>query len=783
MIRLTFFLLLTLSFLTLSAQKTVQIGILTDFEKSDKRSESINKLILTEVQKITGSAYNVVLKDENIYSVGWNSKQAEASYAQLENSCDIIIIVGVVSVSGVINRKVFKKPTIAVGVFDPKVQGLPKTEDETTGIKNFYYILTSQDAETELKKLKELTGFNNLTVLFDKRSITSINPKQDLKVRAYIAEKVGAKIDFIAINTQQLQASLKQTDSTDAVYIGIPYELEDSKIKEIIDYYNARKIPVFAMSHDHLLLGALASFTVDNGVQQILKKVAITIDDVLRGAELSEINVRINHKEELFINMITARKIGFDPNFKDLFTANIIGDPASFSTKVYSLTDILKTVLKENLNLRISQYEVALSETDVDNAISQFLPSAELQASGVIINEERANPLAGQAERSLSGTAKVQQLIYSEPAIANITIQRYLSAAQKHASRQEVLTQVLNTMEAYFAILQAKTNLKIQQENISVSKKNLELAKLRRKIGQKSSADVYRWESEVATSNQNVIEANAQLILARSQLNTRLNNSLEEEFDVEDTGIEDGLFEHYATSHLAEYIRSPQQFKNLTEFLISEAYRSYPSKRQLQLNLSAINRQVTMHKRAYYTPTIALSGQVDQNMYRGGFGSEPPPGSTFNNTNWSAALSLSYPLFDGNRRKVDLQKSLIQQKQVETELDNLNNNLSLQVQNNAINLFTSTTKINYTRVSSENAQHSFELIQENYHQGTVSITELIDAQKAALNARQAYALSVYTYLLNFLKLENSIGQYSMLSSQAEKKAFYERFKTFMVGKK
>ena len=141
-------------------------------------------------------------------------------------------------------------------------------------------------------------------------------------------------------------------------------------------------------------------------------------------------------------------------------------------------------------------------------------------------------------------------------------------------------------------------------------------------------------------------------------------------------------------------------------------------------------------------------------------------------------MVLSYPIFDGNRRKINLQRTTIQQQQLNTEIENLDQNLTLQVRSSALDLLTSTTQLKYTRVASENAANNFDLMQKNYQQGTVSITPLIDAQKAALNAKLAYSLSVYNYLVNFLNLENSIGHYSLLSSAEEKAAFNQRFIKF-----
>ena len=242
---------------------------------------------------------------------------------------------------------------------------------------------------------------------------------------------------------------------------------------------------------------------------------------------------------------------------------------------------------------------------------------------------------------------------------------------------------------------------------------------------------------------------------------------------------DDQMFETYSSSKLGINIKSPVDFKKLTAFLIAEAKNNYPSKRQLLSNLDALDRQRVMNKRLYYLPSVALSGQINENFYRGGVGSDPPVNSEFYNTTYNAGVVLSYPIFDGNRRKINLQKTTIQQEQLNAEIKNLDQNLTLQVRTSALDLLASSTQLHYAQIAADNAEDNFNLVQQNYQQGVVSITPLIDAQKVALNAKLTYSISVYNYLVNFLDLENSIGHYSLLSSAEEKEAFNDRYLDFI----
>ena len=74
-------------------------------------------------------------------------------------------------------------------------------------------------------------------------------------------------------------------------------------------------------------------------------------------------------------------------------------------------------------------------------------------------------------------------------------------------------------------------------------------------------------------------------------------------------------------------------------------------------------------------------------------------------------------------------------------------------------------------------------MQEAYQKGQLEIAQLVDAQRAALSARQAEARAVYEYLVSYLQLENSIGAYTMFMTSEEQEAFVGRLTAFFSKRK
>ncbi|HAP58886.1 MAG TPA: hypothetical protein DCR93_05065, partial [Cytophagales bacterium] len=366
--------------------------------------------------------------------------------------------------------------------------------------------------------------------------------------------------------------------------------------------------------------------------------------------------VRLDTKESLYVNLATARKIQLPIPFEVLFTATLIGEEED-NGPTYTFEEIAEKSLAANLNIQISYQDLALSGVDVTTVRANLLPALDAGLTASQINPERASAILNTAEQSVSGDVTLTQIIYSEQAIAGLKITQYLQKAQEYNTEAEVLNVLLDTYTAYLNVLSAKTNVIIQEENLASTRRNKELATIRVNLGASNNADLFRWESELAIANQNVIEAQTTLISAKLQLNTLLANTLEREFEVADVALEDDLFEAFSRGPVASLIRTPQSLLVVSEFLVEESQRLNPNKRALLENIHAVDRQLVQNQRLQYLPTVAFQANLNQVLGRAGAGSEIDAqamafGITeFQNTSWSAGVSVSYPIFTGLGRR------------------------------------------------------------------------------------------------------------------------------------
>ncbi len=754
--------------------QNVRVGISSDFQKTEVTDSTFNAIV-SEIDRTVGASRKVILlNNQTIY--GNNSlDQALESYNKLSASVDFVLLIGSISTKGALRKSSFNTPTMAIGIVDPFLQDLPY-QDGTSGRSNFSYIWPHQDIFKELTEFRRLVDFQNLSMLINASSAVTIDTKKGLQLLDSLRQVFSTEINIVPIG-DNVSASLSQIPAnTDAIYVSELNGKTASDIGRIASELKRRKLPSFSSTQWHVERGILASIAEENDLAQIIRRLSLMVDDALSGTPLSEMSVDVNFKETYNLNLQTAKEIALSPAFDLLFTSRLINEDDT-QKPTYSLMEIMEQSMQKNLEIKLVFKDLELAEQDIILARSSVLPEVGLGVSATQLNPDAANSFT--PEKQATAQLSFNQLIYSEEAIASIKIAHYLREAQNYQTLSDILNVLLDTYVLYFNVLTAKTELIIRRENLNNSVTNLALAKLKASTGASTRSDIYRWESEVANARQAVIQSKTNLIAAKLELNTLLANSLEEDFDIEDVTIDGQLFEDFRSDRISKLINRPSDFGVLSDFLVQESVRANPNKRLLLENLKAIERTKLQNERLLFVPNVALQGQAGYVLDRGGVGSTEVPGVALVDYPWQVGVSLSYPIFRGNARRANLQRATVQLEQINFSRTQLDQNLELLVRTNLLNALSASTNLDFSKVAADNALDNFELVQDNYQQGTVIITQLIDAQNAALNANLNNALSVYNFIVAKLQVEFAVGFFSMLTPEEDLQDFEDRFEQYL----
>ncbi len=321
----------------------------------------------------------------------------------------------------------------------------------------------------------------------------------------------------------------------------------------------------------------MASYAPAHDLTRRARRIASNMQRILRGENAGAIPVDFSSASQFIINMATARAIGFYPNWKTLTEAELINQEEMKAGRTLSLATSVKEAVRVNLDMMLANKEVESGKQEVNKARANLLPQVNASAVGTLVGEKTAEASFGQQpERQLDGSRTFSQLLYSESARANFSIQKHLQASREDERHGVELDISLDAATAYLNVLRAKALARIQRGNLKLTMSNLELARLRESVGASGRSDVYRWESEVATSRKNVIDADAQAEVAKLEMNRLLNRPLEEPFATEETAVDDPVL-ITGEKKIFAYFDNPRTFGVFRDFMVQEGVNAAPA--------------------------------------------------------------------------------------------------------------------------------------------------------------------------------------------------------------
>jgi outer membrane protein TolC len=336
---------------------------------------------------------------------------------------------------------------------------------------------------------------------------------------------------------------------------------------------------------------------------------------------------------------------------------------------------------------------------------------------------------------------------------------------------------------AYLTVLRTKTFERIERDNTTVTRTNLELARLRVSTGAASQAEIYRWQTQVANNQQAVVDAEIRRSIAEIEVNRILHRPLEERFETEEATLTDPapLGGGGQLDQIRPYIDNPRDFELFRRFMTEEAIPVAPELRQIDALTRAQERQLQSASRSFYLPRAELQVDLDNRFAKSGVGSDPTAGIQLNDFSWSAALFFSYPLFSGTARVAARDQAAKELTRLQLERDAAVDRIEQRMRASLHRLRGSLINIELSRIAADAAGDNFRLTQDAYRRGVGDILDVLDAQNEALVANESAASAVYDFLIDLIEAQRAAGRFDYFSSPADRENFLGRLEAFFEG--
>ncbi len=536
-IRLIAALFLFVGISSLSFAKTLKVGIVFD-GPSDTTLNFVHD-IEEELPNTLLANDKVIFPNESRVAGKFDVTIIKAGLNQLINNknVDAILAIGPVASHLAATLDKYPKPVVAAHIYNASMQKI-RQKNGTSGCKNLSYIDMNLDIGQHIDKYQEIKTFKKLHLLISPYMLKGIPQLSDsLKMQT---KKAGVDLKILPSNIKAGEIANSMKDA-EAVYVAPLPDLPDEHQCMLIARINELKIPTMAMfGKETLKCGVLCTIATGIDTEKLSRRLANNLSRVLYKEDLSTFPTSFSHNQRLTINMETCRRVGIYPNFSAMTTADIVNEEEQVARKI-SITQAIETALVKNLSKIAKRLEIEANIHAIDKARAALVPRGNLYFRQVEIDDDRAQSIFTPAEHATHLGTNLRYLIVSEDAKANIDVQKFFLAAKKDEERGLMLDIIQKAAVSYLNVLKAKTLKNIQEDNLAVTRANLEIAKQRENVGTAAPAEVYRWEIQMAMARQAVIEADATKRKSELALNEALSNRYSELYMALQQGVVDGM--------------------------------------------------------------------------------------------------------------------------------------------------------------------------------------------------------------------------------------------------
>ena len=299
--------------------------------------------------------------------------------------------------------------------------------------------------------------------------------------------------------------------------------------------------------------------------------------------------------------------------------------------------------------------------------------------------------------------------------------------------RQQVITTLTNLITAYWELVYARENVRVQQQAVAVSGKLFNDNKKQLEIGTMAPLDVIRAESQLASDQQNLIVAET----TRLQDEQTLKNA-----------ISKNPFAHNLVDLEIVPLDEPKAPESVEaaslEEAVKEALANRPDLLEQQYNLAnaGIDARATANA---LRPTATLTAQYSSEGLAGnsalangvsyqGFGDTQS--QIFHNQypEYAVGLNISIPIRNRSAQATN-QRAILQQRQIEAQLQQLKNSALLDVRKAYIALQQGRARIQAASKARQLQEQTFSSEQKKYQLGASTVYNVILTQRDLVSAQ------------------------------------------------
>ncbi|MBE7927482.1 TolC family outer membrane protein [Pseudomonas saudiphocaensis] len=412
------------------------------------------------------------------------------------------------------------------------------------------------------------------------------------------------------------------------------------------------------------------------------------------------------------------------------------------------LVSVYRLAVENNAELAAARAQFEAIRETVPQARAGLLPNLR---AGAELSDTRTQVDTSAGSRTLSRSGTVYQATLSQPIFRadrwfQLQAAEAISeqAALEYSAAEQNL--ILQSAQAYFAVLQAQDNLAAVKAEEAAFKRQLDQANERFEVGLSDRTDTLEAQAGFDAARANRILAERQVQDALQALETLTNRT------------------HLALEGIEHSLPVLAPIPNDATAWVDTATRQ-------NLNLLAANQAVnaageTLRQyRAGHAPTLDAvasyrKGDNDSLGFANSGMADALPGYPRYNGNveqGSIGLQLNIPIYSGGLTSSQSRQAFHQLTQAEQQRESLRRQVVENTRNLHRAVNTDIEQVQARRQSIISNQSALEATEVGYQVGTRNIVDVLDTQRRLYAAVRNYNNARYDYILDNLRLKQAAG--------------------------
>jgi len=403
-----------------------------------------------------------------------------------------------------------------------------------------------------------------------------------------------------------------------------------------------------------------------------------------------------------------------------------------------SWEDAVKLALKYNKILKATIEERDIARGEKIEASSEFFPKvlssfnySHLDKSPSVFVNDVEIPLGKIDNYSVDLTVK-QPLFYG----GSIYFKNLIASLGQNIADEKIIKQIqttiFETLQAYFDLLLAKKVYLVKKRSFFASKRHLKDVKDKIENDVASQYDLLRAKVDLSNFKGEFINADNVVKLKRSNLYKILGVSQESKIILKDS---------------LKY----KKMEMTLEKAVDIAFKNRPDLKEKKLFVDVKKEQVNIAISKFF-PKFDF-------VYSNKWGRPDPHSSTIDSwgRQWSIALSMNWPIFEGLKKRGNLIKEKAHLEKSRYLLQDMKQQIILELRKSIFSLENADYLVKSQKLDLKRAKEALKLVQYGYKEGINTEIEVTDAISATTKSKILYYQALYQHEMAKLYLNFSLG--------------------------